>query len=246
MGERSVKPRPTVMIIDGDRGARRLLRQVLEPQAYRVVEADSGQHGLERATHSRPDLVILDLELPDTDGLCLLESMREWSRAAIIVLSARSREADKVAALDAGANDFITKPFGSAELLARLRVLQRTVPWLSDGPVLVEGGVSINLASHEVRLNGQPVKLTPTEEALLYVLVRYAGKVVSSNHLIRCLWGAGPENKTQELHVYIGNLRRKLQNSGEGIRIKTEGPGYKLPLQAEGETEFGGELTRAA
>jgi two-component system KDP operon response regulator KdpE len=222
------------MIIDGDKGARRLLRQVLEPGAYRVFEADSARRGLEEAVHLRPDLVILDLDLPDAEGFCVIERLREWSRAPVLVLSERKGEADKVAALDAGANDYLTKPFGSAELLARLRVHQRFVPWITDGPLLIEGGISVNLATHEVRLNGQEILFTPTEEALFYILVRYAGKVVTCKHLTACLWASEGEDKRQDLHVFILSLRKKLENHGHGARIKTEGSvGYKLQLANE-------------
>jgi two-component system KDP operon response regulator KdpE len=240
-----MKPRPIVVIIDGDKGTRRLLRQVLEPRAYRVFEAANAQAGLEEAVRWRPDVVILDLDLPDVDGLTLLGQLRESSRAPVLVLSARDREADKVAALDAGANDFMTKPFGSAELLARLRVLQRSVPWITDGPLLVEGEVSINLATHEVRLKARRIKFTPTEEALFFILVRYAGKVVTCSHLTRCLWGFEGENKIRDLRVYIGNLRKKLENQGPGVWIHTEGStGYRLQLVSDVEGERRPEFAR--
>jgi two-component system KDP operon response regulator KdpE len=228
-----------VVIVDADKGTRRLLRQVLEPQAYRVFEADNAESGLEEAAQWRPDVVILDPDLPDLDGLSLVRRLREWSRAPVLVLSVRDREVDKVVALDAGANDYLTKPFGSAELLARLRVLQRSAPWITDGPLLIEGDFSVNLATHDVRFKGRPVRFTPTEEALFYMLVRYVGKVVTCSHLTRCLWGSDAENRIQELHVYIGNLRKKLENGGGGVLIKTEGStGYKLQLAngVEGET----------
>jgi two-component system KDP operon response regulator KdpE len=236
----SMKPRPIVVIVDADKGARRLLRQILEPQAYRVFEADNAGRGLEEAVHWRPDVVILDPDLPGSDGLALVRRLREWSRAPVLVLSARDTEADKVAALDAGVNDYLTKPFGSAELLARLRVLQRSAPWITDGPLLIEGDVSVNLATHEVRLKGHRVKFTATEEALFYMLVRYIGKVVTCSHLTRCLWGTDAENKIRDLHVYIGSLRKKLENNGGGVWIKTEGStGYKIQLAkgVEGEAQ---------
>ena len=226
-----MKPRPIVVAIDTDKGTRRLLRQVLEPSGYRVFEADSAQHGLEVAMRRRPDVVILELDLPDLDGLRLLERLREWSRAPALVLSRRESEADKVAALDAGANDYLTKPFGSEELLARLRVLQRPIPWVTDGPLLQEGDFSVNLATHEVRLKGRRLQLTPTEEALLYLLVRYAGKVVTSTHLIRSLWGPGTPGKTRDLQVYLSSLRKKLQGYNSRVRIQTKGSiGYRLLL----------------
>jgi two-component system KDP operon response regulator KdpE len=244
-----VKPRPVVVIVDADRGARCLLRRVLEAQSYRVIEADSAGQGLEQAVAWRPDVFILDPDLPDSDGLTLVKRLREWSRAPALVLSARDREADKVAALDAGVNDYLTKPFGTAELLARLRVLQRSAPWITDGPLLIEGDVSVNLATHEVWLKGHRVKFTATEEALFYILVRYVGKVVTCTHLTRCLWGTDAENKIKELRVYIGTLRKQLKKLGEGIWIKTEGStGYKLQLAtiSEGEAQREpGRLTTA-
>lgn len=235
-----MKPKPVVVIVDADKGARRLLRQVLEPKAYRVFEADTAGSGLEQAVQWRPDVIILDPDLPDSDGLTLVRRLREWSRAPVLVLSVRDREEDKVAALDAGVNDYLTKPFGTAEFLARLRVLQRPAPWITDGPLLIEGDVSVNLATHEVRLKGQRVKFSATEEALFYMLVRYVGKVVTCSHLTRCLWGTDAENKIQDLHVYIGSLRKKLENNGGGVCIKTEGStGYKLQLAkgVEGEAQ---------
>jgi two-component system, OmpR family, KDP operon response regulator KdpE len=237
-----MKPRPIVVAIDTDKGTRRLLRQVLEPRCYRVFEADTGQRGLEAVTRRRPDIVILELDLPDLDGLSVLEGLREWSRAPVLILSRRESEADKVAALDAGANDYLTKPFGSDELLARLRVLQRPIPWVTDGPLLQEGGFSVNLATHEVRINGRRLQLTPTEEALLYLLVRYTGKVVTSTHLIRSLWGPEAQSKTRDLQVYMGSLRKKLEGYGSRARIQTKGSiGYKLLLtnsEADANAEF--------
>jgi two-component system KDP operon response regulator KdpE len=231
-----MKPRPIVVAIDSDKGTRRLLRQVLEPRGYRVFEADTAQRGLQAASGHRPDVVILELDLPDLDGLNVLERLREWSRAPVLVLSGRKGEADKVAALDAGANDYLTKPFGSGELLARLRVLQRPIPWVTEGPLLQEGNFSVNLATHEVRIKGRRVQLTPTEEALLYVLVRYAGKVVTTTHLIRSLWGPEAQNKTRDVQVYLGSLRKKLESYASGVRIETKGSvGYKLLLA--GSTE---------
>ena len=209
-----------MVVVDGDKGTRRLLRQLLEPCGYRVFEADNAQQGVEAAGRWRPDIVILELDLPDTDGLSLLTRLREWSRAPVLILSGRDREADKVAALDAGANDFMTKPFGGAELLARLRVFQRSVPWITDGPLLVEGAVSVNLATHEVRCKGRPVKLTPTEEALFYMLVRYAGKEVTCGHLTRCLWGTEGENKIHDLHVYIGTFGKSWRPPAAGFASK--------------------------
>ena len=237
-----MKPRPIVLAIDADKGTRRLLRQVLEPRGYRVFDADTARRGLEEAVELRADVIILELDLPDLDGLQVLERLREWSRAAVLVLSGRANESDKVAALDAGANDYLTKPFGSSELLARLRVLQRPIPWVMDGPLLQEGEFLVNLATHEVRIHGRRLQLTPTEEALFCLLIRYPGKVVTSTHLVRSLWGPEAENKTRDLQVHLGTLRKKLEAHGDRVRIETNGSiGYKLrfnPGAAEPKAEF--------
>jgi two-component system, OmpR family, KDP operon response regulator KdpE len=242
-----MKLRPVVVIIDGDRGTRRLLHQVLEPHSYRILDADNAQCGLDEAVRWRPDVIILDLDLPDWDGLTLVERLRGSCRAPMLILSARDDQADKVAALDAGANAYLTKPFGPAELLARLRVLQRSVPWLTDSRFLVKGIVRMDLAAHEVRLKGRPVKLTPIEEALFYILVQFAGNVVTCRHFTRCVWGGAGENKLRDLHVYVKILRKKLETNGGGARIKTEGStGYKLQLVNNDEDVGYSEIDRIA
>jgi len=224
-----MKPNPIALLIDADRPSRRLLRVVLEPHNYKVHDAENGQAGLKEAVLRQPDIIILDLSLPDVDGLTVLKRLREWNRAAILILSERNDENDKVTALDSGANDYMTKPFGSAELLARLRVLQRSLAAEPDGPLFVSGDLLVDITSHLITLRGRPIFLTPTEEAVFYTLVRHAGKLVGCKHLLRCIWGTDSEDKLHDLHVYIRSLRQKLRAKADDILIQTEGSdGYRL------------------
>lgn len=226
-----VKPDPTILIIDSERASRRLLRAVLEPCGYRVLEAETGGVGLSQAAESRPDVIVLELRLSDGDGLGVLQSLQEWSQIPVLVLSGQTDEGTKVTALDAGARDYLTKPFSSAELLARLRTLQRPLPNVSDGPLLIEGDLVANLATHEVLLKGCPINLTRKEEVLFFVLVKYAGKVVSCGHLLRAVWGLHGQDKIQDLRVLISHLRKKLGAYGGEILVRTEGSfGYCLSL----------------
>jgi two-component system KDP operon response regulator KdpE len=224
-----LKPDPTALIIDGDRASRRLLRVVLEPQGYRIVEADSGAAALSKAVAHKPDVIILELVLPDGDGLSVLHDLQEWNQAPVLVLSEKVDDEAKVGAFDAGARDYMTKPFSSVELVARLRVLQRPLPNVPDGPLLVQGDLVVNLGTHEISLNGHTVRLTRKEEALFYVLARYAGTVVTCGHLIHSAWGADAGERIHELRVFIANLRKKLGKYGGGMLIRTEGSlGYCL------------------
>jgi len=226
-----MKPNPIALLIDDDRPIRRLLRAVLEPRHYRVYEAECGRIGIKEALLRRPDVVILDMALPDMDGLSVLTLLRESSRVPVLVLSARDDEETKVAALDGGANDYMTIPFGAAELLARLRVLQRSIPGEPDGPLFIHGDLRVDILSHRVTLRGCPVDLTHTEEAVFHILVRHAGKLVTREHLLRCVWGPGSESKIHDLHVYIGSLRQKLDGNSRQSVIQTEGSaGYRLLL----------------
>jgi two-component system KDP operon response regulator KdpE len=225
-----MKPNPIVLVIDDEAAIRRLLRAALEPQNYQVYEAETGQLGLQEAVGRRPDIVILDLGLPDMDGLTVLKRLREWSQAPVLVLSVRDRESDKVAALDNGADDYLTKPFGTAELLARLRVIQRRVSG-PDEPVHVIGDLQVDLAAHVVKVKDREVSLTATEYALLRVLVQHAGKVVTHKQLLRSVWGPNAETQSQYLRVYITHLRKKLETVTTGKLIKTEtGIGYRLVI----------------
>jgi two-component system, OmpR family, KDP operon response regulator KdpE len=219
----------TILVIDDEAPIRRLLRLTLEPQGYRIHEAETGQLGLQEAAARRPDAIILDLGLPDMDGVAVLKRLREWSQTPVLVLTVRDREADKVAALDNGADDYLTKPFGTAELLARLRAVQRRAPEAHEQPAFVSGDLKVDLASRAVTLKGKEVRLTATEYALLHELVRHAGKVVMHAQLLRSVWGPNSESQSQYLRVYITHLRKKLETPGSGKLIQTEpGIGYRL------------------
>ena len=226
-----MKSTPVILVIDDEPPIRRLLRIALEPHGYQVCEAESGQLGLQEAVARRPDVIILDLGLPDLDGLTVLKRLREWSQTPVLVLSVREGEADKVAALDNGADDYLTKPFGTAELLARMRAIQRRAPGVAEEPVHVIGDLTVDLAAHVVTVKGRDVSLTGTEFALLRVLVQHAGKVVTHKQLLRTVWGPQAEEQSQYLRVYFTHLRKKLETDSAQKLIKTEpGIGYRLLL----------------
>lgn len=221
-------------MIDGERAVRRLLRAVLEPRGYRVVQAENGRDALTQVIECEPDVIIMEMLLPDVDGLSVLRSLQEWEHIPVLVLSQQAQAEAKVAALDAGARDYLTKPFSSDELLARLRVLQRPLPNVPDGPLLIEGDLVANLATHEVSFRQRPIALTRKETALFYVLARYAGRVVTRTHLLRSVWGARSEEKTQDLIVLVAHLRKKLGLYGGELLIKTQGSiGYSLSLDVQ-------------
>ena len=221
----------TVLVIDDEAPIRRLLRLTLEPQGYRIHEAGNGQLGLQEAAARRPDVIILDLGLPDMDGVTVLKRLREWSQTPVLVLSVRDREADKVAALDNGADDYLTKPFGTEELLARLRAVQRRAPEAHEEPTFVSGDLVVDLASRTVTVKKKEVRLTATEYALLRELVRHAGKVVMHAQLLRAVWGPNAEGQSQYLRVYITHLRKKLETTTSGKLIQTEpGIGYRFHI----------------
>jgi two-component system KDP operon response regulator KdpE len=210
-----------------------MLRLAMEQERYNVIEAANGQLGLEMAAAKRPDVIIFDLDLPDIDGVVLLRRLREWNQEPVMVISERAQVSDKVRALDSGADDYLIKPFDVAELLARLRVLQRSQRGIPDGPLLIEGELVVNLSTHEVTLRGEKLNFTPIEEALLYLLIRHQGKVVARKHLMRCIWGADSDDRTRELQVYIANLRAKLGAPGGAVLIRTEGSlGYRFSTAA--------------
>ncbi len=224
-----MKPNPAILLIDPDKPTRRLLRIALEAGRYKVFEADTGEAGTREAVLRCPDAIVLELCLPDIEGLTWLRQLREWNRAPILILSSRDNETLKVRALDAGANDYVIKPFGTAEVLARLRVLQRWHPGEYEGPFYINGNLRVDVTAKVATIRGRNVELTPTEEALFYTLMRHAGQLVTRKHLIRCVWGTESENKLHDLHVYIGNIRQKLQGAADDVLIQTEGSiGYRL------------------
>jgi two-component system, OmpR family, KDP operon response regulator KdpE len=225
-------PAPTtVLIVEDEQEIVRFLRAALTAAGYVVRVAGTGQDGLTEAATRSPDLIILDLGLPDLDGIEVTRRVREWSRVPIIVLSARGQERDKVEALDAGADDYLTKPFAVGELLARLRVAARHA--LQDGgaePVVEVGELRIDRARHEVTLAGTALKLTPTEFKLLAALARTPGRVVTHAQLLREVWGPGFVRQHHYLRVHMGNLRHKLEPIPSRPRyLLTEpGVGYRL------------------
>jgi len=200
-----------VLIIDDEPQIRKFLRISLGAQGYEVIEAENGKSGIEKCALETPHLVILDLGLPDLDGQEVLEKIREWSEVPIIVLSVRANEEEKVTALDRGANDYVTKPFGIAELIARVRAILRSRK--SEGLTsseIVSGDLKIDLAAHRVFKGENELKLTKKEFALLTLLARNAGRIVTHQQILREIWGPAQESETHYLRIYIGHLRQKL------------------------------------
>ena len=222
---------PLVLVIEDERAMRQFIRVSLEAHDYRTLETVNGRDGLAMASSHNPDIVLLDLGLPDIDGLEVTRRMRAWSKAPIIVLSARGREDDKVSALDAGADDYLTKPFGARELLARLRVALRHVASLatSPEPVLAIGNLHIDLGARLVSVQGTPVALSPIEYKLLLVLAKNAGRVVTHRQLLQEVWGPNT-SETQYVRVYMGHLRQKLEEDAARPKylLTEQGVGYRL------------------
>ncbi|NUQ64764.1 MAG: response regulator [Pirellulales bacterium] len=228
---------PKILLIEDEREIRRFLRVSLTGSGYRLVESDTGQGGLLQAASQQPDLIILDLGLPDVDGLEVIQQVRQWSHVPIIILSARGQEQDKVNALDAGADDYLTKPFSVGELLARLRVALRHAAQARGEPgepVFVVDGLRIDLARRQVFVGDHEVHLTPIEYRLLATLVKYAGMVVTHRQLLREVWGPGSIYETHYLRVYMAQLRRKVEpNPAQPRFLMTEpGVGYRLAAPA--------------
>jgi two-component system, OmpR family, KDP operon response regulator KdpE len=220
----------TALVIDDESQMRRLLRVCLEANGYRVSEAATGKEGIAEAAQHPPDVVILDLGLPDMEGVTVLKRLREWSRVPVVVLSVRDREEDKIAALDNGADDYVTKPFSSGELLARLRVAQRHAAPSLETTVFCTGHLEVDLAARVVRRKGQEVKLTATEYSLLRLFVQHAGKVLTHRQILREVWGPNYVEQTHYLRVYLAHLREKLEgNPAQPELLITEpGVGYRL------------------
>lgn len=225
--------KPTALVIDDEVQMRRLLRVCLEGNGYRVFEAACGQDGITQAAQHPPDVILLDLGLPDMEGVAVLKRLREWSRAPVVVLSVRDREEDKVAALDSGADDYVTKPFGTSELLARLRVAQRHAAPSPESPLFQCGELEVDLTARLVKRNGHEVKLTATEYALLLVFVRHAGKVLTHRQLLKEVWGPNQVEQTHYLRVYMAHLREKLEPDPAKPRLLVTEPGigYRLMLE---------------
>ena len=222
------------LIIDDEVQIRRLLRLTLESHGYKVFEAATGQEGLLEAAQRRPEVVLLDLGLPDLGGVEVLKRLREWSRVPVLVLSVRDRDEDKIAALDAGADDYVTKPFSTGELLARLRVAQRHVAPTPDAAVFRSGDLEIDLTKRIVTVKGKEVKLTATEYSLVRLFVQHAGRVLTHRQILREVWGPNHEEQTHYLRVYLGHLREKLEaKPAQPEHFITEpGIGYRLVEKA--------------
>lgn len=223
------------LVIDDEIQLRRLLRLNLEAAGYRVFEAASGKDGLVEAAQRRPDIVILDLGLPDMDGITVLKRLREWSRVPVVVLSVRDREEDKIAALDNGADDYVNKPFSAGELLARLRAAQRHVSPTAETNIFQSGNLEVDLVRRVVTVKGKEVKLTATEYTLLRLFVRHAGKVLTQQQIMREVWGPTYEGQTHYLRVYMTHLREKLeaQPAQPELFITEPGIGYRLVCKTE-------------
>ncbi len=221
---------PKVLIIDDEAQIRRLLRITLEAEDYLVREADDGRTGLVEAAGFRPDVVILDLGLPDMPGLDVLRRLREWAEIPVLVLSVTNRQLEKVSLLDAGADDYLTKPFDSSELLARLRALIRRQPSNTQDVVAQFGPVKVDLSAHMVTKDGKEVRLTAMEYAFLHLLIINRGKIVMHRNVLRELWGPRSENNTNYLRVYMRRLRQKLEENPEQPRylMTVSGFGYRL------------------
>lgn len=225
--------KPTVLLIDDEIQIRRLLRVFLERHDYAVIEAPTGKDGIGEAARCNPDAILLDLGLPDMDGTAVLKHLREWSRTPILVVSVRGHEDDKINALNNGADDYITKPFSTGEVLARLRVAQRHAQPAENNTNFRSGTLDVDLATRTVKVSGRKVKLTATEYSLLCLFVKHAGKVLTHGHILREIWGEKDMDKTGYLRVYMAYLREKLErNPAEPELLVTEpGVGYRLVVE---------------
>jgi two-component system KDP operon response regulator KdpE len=230
------RPAPLILLIEDEPQMRRFLRTALGAQDYRLVEATTAREGLAQAASRNPDVILLDLGLPDRDGLEVTRELRGWSATPIIVLSARGREQDKVAALDLGADDYLTKPFGVEELLARIRVALRHAalpPGAGPEPVFEAAGVRVDLVKREVRRDGREVHLTPTEYKLLALLIRHAGKVLTHRQMLKEVWGTSYADQSHYVRVYMAQLRQKLESDPARPRLLVTEPGVGYRLRAE-------------
>ncbi len=225
-------PKPlSVLVIDDEAQIQRLLSVALQANGYRVSAVSNGYDGVAAAAQQRYDVIVLDLGLPDMNGIQVLRSLREWTETPVVVLSVHDGEVDKVESLDSGADDYVTKPFNTAEFLARLRAtVRRANRGQSDEPVHHFGDVEVDLATRKVSRNGLPVKLTATEYVILRLLVHHSGKVLTHQQILRTVWGIEHETQTQYLRVYMARLREKLEpNPAQPVMLLTEpGVGYRL------------------
>jgi len=222
----------SVLVIDDERQIRRLLRVSLEAHGYAVNEAATGEDGLNALQGVKPDLVLLDLGLPDRDGQEVLAGLRSWSQVPVIILSVRNSEEDIVRALNSGADDYIVKPFNTGELIARLRVALRHHAPEEAQEVFISGRLTVDLYNREVRVAGEALKLTPTEYALIRLLVQHAGRILTHAQILREIWGPHAEEETNYLRVYIAGLRKKIEARPQlpELIVTEPGVGYRLRL----------------
>jgi two-component system KDP operon response regulator KdpE len=219
-----------VLVVDDERAIRRLLQLSLTAHGHTVFEATRGQEALKAVVDYRPDIIILDLGLPDIEGVEVTRRLREWTQTPIIILSVREQEADKIAVLDAGADDYLTKPFSMGELLVRLRVALRHAAPKEEPPIFTRGALTVDLSRRVVMVDNREVQLTPTEYDLLKLLVTHAGKVVTNSQILRQVWGPAQEDNAHLLRVNMSNLRRKLETdpTRPSYIITESGVGYRL------------------
>jgi two-component system, OmpR family, KDP operon response regulator KdpE len=230
MSHTQKKALTNALIIDDEPQIRRLLRITLEGNGYRVFDAETGKDGILQAAQRKPEVILLDLGLPDMDGIEVLKWLREWTQLPVLVLTVRDREDDKISALDAGADDYVTKPFSTGELLARLRAALRHTQAQGSDALFRSGDLEVDLSGRIVRMRGQEVKLTPIEYALLRLFITHAGKVLTHRQLLTEVWGGNAGEQTHYLRVHIAHLREKIENDpGLPALIVTEpGIGYRL------------------
>ncbi len=223
-------PGPRILVVDDEPAIRKFLRVTLTSQNYAVIEAASGQEAISSITTHKPDIVILDLGLPEIDGVEVTRLIRQWTNIPIIILSVRGSESDKIAALDAGADDYVTKPFDVGELLARLRAAIRRTTSRSSEPIFTAGDLKVDIARRVVTLAGKEVQLTPTEYNLLRVLISNADRVLTHRQILREVWGMGYEQESHILQVNISNLRGKIEvdSTRPKLIITEPGVGYRL------------------
>lgn len=219
-----------ILIIDDELQIRRLLRITLNGQGYQTHEAADGESGILKAAQIRPDVILLDMGLPDMEGMDVLRRIREWTQTPVIILSVRDDDRTKVAALDAGADDYLTKPFSTDELLARIRVAMRHAAPTDEQPIFKTGDLQVDFTRRLVTVKGEPVKLTPTEYALLRVMIQHAGRVLTHRQILREVWGREYENETHYLRVYFAQLRQKIEPDPTmpSIIVTESGIGYRL------------------
>ena len=231
------EPVARVLVVDDEPQIRRFIRTSLVAKGYTILEACNGEEAMVKATSERPDIIILDLGLPDMDGMDVIRRVREWSKVPVLVLSVRGHEAYKVAALDAGADDYVTKPFGMGELMARIRAaLRNRFEQEVPEPVFRSGGLTVDLAKRLVFVDDLEIRLTPTEYDVLRTLVAHAGKVVTHRHLLTEVWGPADVDETHYVRVYVGQLRQKIEPDPARPRYIVTEPGVGYRLRTADET----------